>query len=148
MKFNLKTVTEIQVAKAIKSLKNKSSSGVDMINPKMVKLAAEVITIPLNNYSFIYSSRRVSRKLEVGQDIQASKFDEENYRPVSLLKSSSKVLEIIVNQQILNYLCIILNYENDSLFYREPCGYGERDGIKANRAGPGQERLETIPAEG
>ena len=74
-----------------------------MINPKMVKLAAEVITIPLNNYSFIYSSRRVSRKLEVGQDIQASKFDEENYRPVSLLKSSSKVLEIIVNQQILNY---------------------------------------------
>ena len=34
---------------------------------------------------------------------KGSRFDKENYRPVSLLKSSSKVLEIIVNQQFLNY---------------------------------------------
>ena len=34
---------------------------------------------------------------------KGSKFDKKNYRPVSLLKSTSKILEIIVNQQVLNY---------------------------------------------
>ena len=34
---------------------------------------------------------------------KGSKYDKENYRPVSLLKRSSKVLEIIVNQQILSH---------------------------------------------
>ena len=47
LNFSLKTVTEIQVGKVIRSLKNKSSSGVNMISPKMVKLAADVIKVPL-----------------------------------------------------------------------------------------------------
>ena len=34
---------------------------------------------------------------------KGSKFDKKNYRPVSLLRSVSKVLEIIVNQQVLHY---------------------------------------------
>ena len=47
LKFSLKNVTEAHVKKAIKSLKNKSSSGVDFISPKIVKLAADIITTPL-----------------------------------------------------------------------------------------------------
>ena len=47
MSFSLKTVTESQVVKAIKSLKNKSSSGVDFISPKMIKLSVDVIKVPL-----------------------------------------------------------------------------------------------------
>ena len=46
MRFSLKTVTEAQVAKAIKSLKNKSSSGVDFISPKILKMAVDVVKVP------------------------------------------------------------------------------------------------------
>ena len=41
-KFSLKTVTESQVEKAIKSLKSKTSSGVDFISPKILKMAVHV----------------------------------------------------------------------------------------------------------
>ena len=34
---------------------------------------------------------------------KGSKLDKKNYRPVSLLRSASKVLELIINQQVLRY---------------------------------------------
>ena len=109
LKFSLRTVSENQVVKAIKSLKNKSSSGVDFISPKMVKLAVDIIKVPLT--SIINSSIAQGEFPECWKwakiipifKKKGSKFEKENYRPVSLLKSSSKVLEIIVNQQVLNY---------------------------------------------
>ena len=53
LSFSLKTVSEKQVEKAIKSLKNKNSSGVDFISPKIIKLAADIIKKPLHHISNI-----------------------------------------------------------------------------------------------
>ena len=47
LEFSLKTVTFRQVQKAIKSMKNKTSSGIDFVSPKVVKIATEVLTDPL-----------------------------------------------------------------------------------------------------
>ena len=47
MNFSLKTVSERQVEKAIKAMKNKSSSGIDFISPKLIKMAVDVIKGPL-----------------------------------------------------------------------------------------------------
>ena len=109
LNFSLKTVTEAQVKKAIRSLKNKSSSGVDFISPKIVKLAADIIAIPLTaviNSSISQGefpdSWKWAKVIPVYKK-KGSKFEKKNYRPVSLLKSSSKVLEIIINQQVLQY---------------------------------------------
>ena len=38
LKFGLREVSEKQIEKAIKSLKNKSSSGTDFVSPKVIKM--------------------------------------------------------------------------------------------------------------
>ena len=45
--FSFSQVTENEVKKAIKSIKSKSSSGVDFTSTKIIKLASEVIATPL-----------------------------------------------------------------------------------------------------
>jgi hypothetical protein len=45
--FVLKTVTEGQVLKAIKKLKNKTSTGLDDINSKVLMAGGEVLAVPL-----------------------------------------------------------------------------------------------------
>ena len=89
--------------------KNKSSSGVDFISPKVLKMAVDVIKVPLT--AIINSSITQGEFPECWKwakiipvfKKKGSRLDKTNYRPVSLLKSASKVLEVIVNQQILKY---------------------------------------------
>ena len=109
LSFSLRTVTETQVEKAIKSLKNKNSSGVDFISPKILKMTVDIVKVPLT--AIINSSISQGEfpdcwkwaKIIPIFKKKGSRLEKENYRPVSLLKSASKVLEVIVNQQILRY---------------------------------------------
>ena len=109
LKFSLKTVRENQVTKAIKSLKGKSSSGIDFISPQVIKMSVDIITTPLCHIINSSISEGVfPNSWKVGKIIpiyknKGSKLDKKNYRPVSLLRSASKVLELIVNQQVLRY---------------------------------------------
>ena len=109
LNFSLKTVTERQVEKAIKAMKNKSSSGIDFISPKLVKMAVDVIKGPLCiiiNASISEGEFPDSWKIGKITPIwkkKGSKRDKTMYRPVSLLRSASKVLEIVVNQQVLRF---------------------------------------------
>ena len=109
LRFSLRQVTIEQVKKAIKSMKNKTSSGIDFISPKIVKLASDAIAIPLTyiiNNSISDGEFPDSWKIAKVIPIFKKKglpSDKVNYRPVSNLKSVSKVIEIIVNKQILNF---------------------------------------------
>ena len=109
LNFSLKTVTERQVEKAIKAMKNKSNSGIDFISPKLVKMAVDVIKGPLCiiiNASISEGEFPDSWKIGKITPIwkkKGSKRDKTMYRPVSLLRSASKVLEIVVNQQVLRF---------------------------------------------
>ena len=47
LEFSIKPVTIKQVLKAIKCLKNKTSSGIDFISPKLLKQTADIIAAPL-----------------------------------------------------------------------------------------------------
>ena len=47
LKFSISEVTEAQVSKALKSLKSKTSSGLDFVSPKILKLSEKVICTPL-----------------------------------------------------------------------------------------------------
>ena len=47
LKFSLQEVSEIHVEKAIQSLKNKSSSGIDFVSPIIIKMAVDILKIPL-----------------------------------------------------------------------------------------------------
>ena len=47
MNFSLQEVTENQVEKAIKSLKNKTSSGIDYVSPIIIKMAVDILKMPM-----------------------------------------------------------------------------------------------------
>ena len=121
LSFSLRTVTENQVEKAIKSLKNKNSSGVDFISPKIIKLAADVIKKPLHHIiNKSISQGEFPESLKESKIIpifkkKGSKLDKKNYRPVSLLRSASKV-----NQQVLQY------FEANSLLPKSQHGFRAR----------------------
>ena len=103
-------MTESQVRKAIMSVKSKSSSGVDFISTQVLKMAVDVITLPLtwiiNNSleSGIFPTCwKISKCIPLFKN-KGKRSDKTKYRPVSLLKAVSKVIEKIVNKQVLNYM--------------------------------------------
>ena len=116
LSFHLPTVTETEVKKAIHSLKPKTSSGLDFISPKIVKLAVDVIATPLTyviNTSLLSgefpSTWKEAKVIPIFKN-KGSRMDKQFYRPVSNLKSVSKVIEVIVNKKVLEY------FESNHLF--------------------------------
>ena len=109
LRFSLRQVTIEQVKKAIRSMKNKTSSGIDFISPKIVKSVSDEIANPLTyiiNNSISEGEFPDSWKIAKVIPIFKKKglpSDKVNYRPVSNLKSVSKVIEILVNKQVLNF---------------------------------------------
>ena len=132
LKFSLKTVTFAQVQKAIKSMKNKTSSGIDFVSPKIVKIAMEVITTPLTwviNNSILDgefpNSWKIAKVIPIFKN-KGSKTDKTMYRPVSNLKSVTKVIELLVNKQVLNF------FESHKLFPESQHGFrGKRSTFSA-----------------
>ena len=104
--FTLRTTTEENVIKLIKATKSKDSAGMDDISSKILKMSAEVLSIPLTrviNTSIttgVFPKRwkiaKVTPVLKKGDSKSKS-----NYRPVALLPAFSKVLEAVVHQQIM-----------------------------------------------
>ena len=132
LSFSLRTVTPAQVKKAIKSMKNKTSSGIDFVSPKVVKIATEVLTDPLTwviNSSILSgefpTSWKIAKVIPIFKN-KGSKTDKANYRPVSNLKSVTKVIEMVVNKQVLNF------FESNKLFPDSQHGFrGKRSTFSA-----------------
>ena len=107
--FNFTPVTEDYIANVISNLKNKSSYGYDNISNKLIKLAIGVLTQPLTLISNqilrtgIFPKElkisRVKPLFKIGDPLQFN-----NYRPVSLLPSLSKIFEHVIFDQIMCYL--------------------------------------------
>ena len=109
-------------------MKNKNSSGVDFISPNTLKSAISVIAEPL---TYIVNSSILERIFPVTWKTakvipiykgKGSTLDKNMYRPISNLKSASKILEMIVNYQVIKYM------EANKLF---PHGL---HGLRANRS--------------
>jgi Reverse transcriptase (RNA-dependent DNA polymerase) len=108
-RFYLRTVSEQTVKKAIGKLKNKKSSGIDGLSTDLLKTAREVLAVPLT--LIINTSIRTGvfpapwKKAKVKPLLKkGNKMKKENYRPVSLLPVASKVLEAVVNKQVVEHL--------------------------------------------
>ena len=126
LKFNLPPVTENQVMKAIKCLKPKTSSGMDFVPPTILKMAADIIILPLTfiiNNSFecgeFPSPWKVAKVSPIWKN-KGSKLDKTMYRPVSNLISVSKVIELIVNKKVLNF------FESNNLFPNSQHGFRQK----------------------
>ena len=101
--FNFTPVTEDYIANIISNLKNKSSYGYDNISNKLIKLAKTVLIQSDFTYWKISKKKiiisRVKPLYKSGDPLQFN-----NYRPVSLLPSLSKIFKHVIFDHIISYL--------------------------------------------
>ena len=105
----LTPTSKTEITKLISSLKNKNSSGHDGISNKILKGITENIVEPLNiifNKSMEEGVFPVEMKKADTVPLYKSKDkdDKNNYRPISLLLTVSKLLEKIMYSRTYNFL--------------------------------------------
>jgi hypothetical protein len=123
--FVFTSVTEKDVTEAINDLKPKSSCGSDNLSNKLVKLMKDIIVKPLTiiiNQSLhngIFPQKmKIAKVLPLHKKNENYLFD--NYRPVSLLPSLSKLLEKIMHKQLFHY------FDESKLLYDSQYGFRNR----------------------
>lgn len=107
--FFLFPVLAQEVEMVIKGLKNKNSSGMDMISVKVMKSLAPFISEHLAYLiNLSVTSGKFPSVLKTAKVIPVHKKNDaddiSNYRPISLLSCLSKVIERIIYDRMLNYL--------------------------------------------
>ena len=129
--FKFTNIEEDEVAKILKSLKPKYSSGYDNISSVLLKLSGDALIKPLT--IIINQSLRngvFPKKLKIAKVIPIYKKDDPhlltNYRPISLLPAISKVFEKVVHIQLQAYFT-----NNDLLYHHQ---YGFREGCSTELA--------------
>lgn len=121
-KFNFKYVTVAEVLKIINCLKNKSTAGCDEIPVKILKKVSTMIAEPLSiiiNQSFNNNHFPNNLKYaEIKPLFKKGKTNiSDNYRPVSVLPSFSKIFEKIAFEQMSEFM------EHNNIFANEQFGF-------------------------
>ena len=103
--FKFKRVSEKDVNHIILNLKPKTTTGYDNLSPKLIKSISHIISKPITlliNQSF--KSGIFPTKLKIAKVIPIYKKGDpkliENYRPISLLPTISKIFERVAYNQL------------------------------------------------
>ena len=106
--FLFNPVNEEYIANYITKLKNKSSYGYDNISNKLIKSARHILVKPLavivsqSLHTGIYPSQlKLSRVKPLFKNGNKTHFN--NYKPIYLLPSLSKIFEYVIFDQLLHY---------------------------------------------
>jgi hypothetical protein len=120
--LDLGTVTQTHICDIIKILHSKNSTDIDGISTKLLKEIAIELSWPLahifNNSlrQGVFPDRlKTSRTVPIFKAGRADLCD--NYRPISLLSTLSKVLEKIVSVQLVNHL------DRNNILYEHQYGF-------------------------
>jgi hypothetical protein len=110
------------VLKIIKKFDPKSSCDIHGVSTKMIKFAGNVISIPLSHiFNLSLASGNFPAKLKQCRVIPIFKNGDQlecdNYRPISLLSSISKILEKIVAEKLVHHL------SSNNLLYNHQYGF-------------------------
>lgn len=107
--FNFTPFSTTEVAKALKDLDPNKSPGPDHLEPLFLKLASEIVAVPVcyifnltlltNVIPKVWKSAFVIPLLKGGDPTILN-----NYRPISKLSVLAKVLEFLVSEQVKEYL--------------------------------------------
>ena len=107
--FNFNTITESETLSIINKLKNKNSSGKDEISNKLLKSIKDEIAKPLTiiiNQSLKTGVFPDALKIAKVKPLykKGDNFCLNNYRPISLLPTISKIFERVMFTQLYSYL--------------------------------------------
>ena len=107
--FFLAPVMAQEISRELKSLHPRKSPGPDNLSPKIVKTCSDQFTTPLTmlfNKSIQNGKFPDLRKLAkiLAMHKKKSRFQPENYRPISLLNCFSKVFEKLVFKQMIAFI--------------------------------------------
>ena len=107
--FTFNYVTDSLLDEVVKNLKSKTSAGWDGISMKLVKMILPSISHVLCHlFNLSFQSGYVPYQMKISKVIPIFKKGDEkdfnNYRPISLLSSFSKILEKLVARQMYKYL--------------------------------------------
>jgi hypothetical protein len=102
-------VTESEVEKVAKGLKNKLSAGIDEIPDYVVKQCIKLLKKPLANiYNASLESRICPDQLKTVKVVplrkKGDRRDIQNYRPIALLSFFSKLLEKLVYNKLMAFI--------------------------------------------
>lgn len=120
--FTFTNINEKTVLDTIDKLKPKSSCGVDRVSNKLVKLIKHHISKPLTLIiNQCFHTGIFPDKLKLAKVIPIFKKNDntilDNYRPVSILPSLSKIFEKIIYNQLYNH------FNNNNLFFNSQYGF-------------------------
>lgn len=112
--FSFKPVSIEYVQKILSSLKANKSTGCDNIPPRMVKLCAEELSSTITeSINSAIKNNQFPSDLKLADLVplykKADDMLKENYRPVSILPVFSKVFEIVIADQLMEYFKDIFN---------------------------------------
>jgi len=129
--FFLTPTTHHEIAKIIEKMKPKTSCGHDQISPKLVKKCSEYIIHPLTHIANLAMSTGVfPNRMKTAKVITIYKKNDpsyfENYRPISLLPTFSKIIERLIYNRLYKYL---ITHE-----LLTPSQYGFRKNLSTNYA--------------
>ena len=119
--FSLRPVTEMEVKEVIMSLKNKSCN-INKLPNAMYKAAVNTISKPLSKLINLSLATSTFPSLYKHSFIiplfkSGCRSNINNYRPISLLATTSKIIEKLINIQILEY------FNSNSLFSKYQFGF-------------------------
>ena len=109
LKFSLKTVTEKMVSKVMRSLKKKKSKGEDGISQDVIMMGEKALLTPITHIINSSISNGVfpnhwKKAVVIPILKKGSATDKNNYRPISILNATSKILEKIVCNQLTKHM--------------------------------------------
>ena len=113
-KFSFDKVMEMQIEKEILQLNTKKSPGPDAIPSKIVKDSFGILTPPLTNlFNASINGSSFPSDLKYANVTPLFKKGDstrkQNYRPISILPSISKIFERLMFQQITSYVSDVLS---------------------------------------
>jgi hypothetical protein len=120
--MQLGNTTPEHVLKIMKKFDPKSSSDIHGVSTKMIKFVGNVIALPLSHiFNLSLASGNFPAKLKQCRVIPIFKNGDQlecdNYRPISLLSSISKILEKIVAEKLVHHL------SSNNLLYNHQYGF-------------------------
>ena len=126
-----KPTTQLEILDIISKLPNKPSSGYDKISNNLLKEIKSEIAVPLVQlFNKSMSHGKFPNAMKVSEVVPLhkgkSKKIPENYRPISLLVTISKVLEKIIYKRVYDFL-----HQNGSLYQSQ---YGFRSNHSTDNA--------------